>query len=193
MGMSSPGNPYRWPAGSPKGGQFAPKNTAGTVAVITPKEEFEMRNMERANISKEELEQYIDNNCPEVEGEEVSPKVRAAMYKAYGEIEIGTCADIYTKADVKEDEEGKYIELSEDSDTKENFVKFIINEEDSQRFDGLDLLVNRYEKEREIARDSVVKTVAATDAAFCRALLVTLVGSIMPASFISTKRSLSAS
>ena len=44
-----------------------------------------------------------------------------------------------------------------------------------------------------VTRLSVVSTIAATDAAFCNALLVTFVGSTIPAFFISTYCSLSAS
>lgn len=62
MRKSSRGNPYHWPAGSPKGGQFAPSNSQGLCnESYYPDEYYEKKTAYRnGDMSKEEFTEYAD-------------------------------------------------------------------------------------------------------------------------------------
>ena len=59
MRRSSRGNPYHWPAGSPKAGQFAPKGAKGAIKSECTLEEYRRRTEERLNM--EQREWYKNN------------------------------------------------------------------------------------------------------------------------------------
>ena len=89
---SSRGNPYHWPAGSSKGGQFAPKGTIGTVILSECNErEYEMRTKYR--------------NGDDI----VNPKPTQTVKKGYNRKAIEDGIIFQLKREMDEEEESEFL------------------------------------------------------------------------------------